>query len=81
MYPTHLRATGHGIATASGKLGAVLGIFLFPVLQKQLGLAVLLLILAAYALLGFVLTRGYPLDPRQRSIDEIDQLLQKTHKI
>lgn len=78
FYPTYLRATGHGIATACGKLGAVLGIFLFPILQQQLGLVVLLIILAAYALLGFVLTRGYPVDTRQRSIDEIEQLLQKS---
>ena len=80
FYPTPIRATGHGLVTAFGKIGAVLGIFLFPILQTILGLEMLLLALAACALLGGLLTYAYPMDTRHRSIDEIDHLLGKNHQ-
>ena len=38
LYPVNMRATGHGISAGVGKLGAFIGVFLFPVLQTSLGL-------------------------------------------
>lgn len=75
FFPTQVRATGHGIASACGKIGAVLGVFLFPILEKEIGIVVLLFALSGVALLGFIITMTYPLDPRQRSIDEIAAIL------
>ena len=38
LYPVNMRTTGHGISAGIGKLGAFIGVFLFPVLQTSLGL-------------------------------------------
>jgi MFS transporter, PHS family, inorganic phosphate transporter len=38
IYPVTMRATGHGISAAIGKLGAFIGVFLFPLLKSSLGL-------------------------------------------
>lgn len=32
LFPVRARTTGHGIASAAGKLGAFVGVFLFPIL-------------------------------------------------
>ena len=39
IFPVDMRATGHGISAGVGKLGAFIGVFLFPVLQTSLGCA------------------------------------------
>jgi hypothetical protein len=39
LYPVAMRATGHGISAGVGKLGAFIGVFLFPVLQTSLACA------------------------------------------
>ena len=46
VYPTHLRATGHGFAAACGKAGAVLGGMLIALLRGHLGLSVTVSIIA-----------------------------------
>ena len=56
VFPTHVRASGHGLGAAAGKLGAAVGVFLFPILQDDLGLPVLLVIIAGGCLLAAVVT-------------------------
>jgi MFS transporter, PHS family, inorganic phosphate transporter len=46
LFSTRIRATGHGISAGIGKLGAFIGVFLFPVLQHSLGLRGTLLLTA-----------------------------------
>ena len=46
LFPTSVRATGHGISAGIGKFGAFVGVFLFPVLQESLGLRGTLLLTA-----------------------------------
>ena len=60
VYPVSMRATGHGISAGVGKLGAFIGVFLFPVLQTSLGLRGTLLLTAAVSAAGFALTRVLP---------------------
>ena len=38
VFPVSMRTTGHGIAAGVGKLGAFIGVFLVPQLQKSIGL-------------------------------------------
>jgi hypothetical protein len=38
LFPVSMRTTGHGISAGIGKLGAFIGVFLFPVPQSSLGL-------------------------------------------
>ena len=49
LYPVSMRATGHGISAGVGKLGAFIGVFLFPVLNSSLGLRGTLLLTAGVA--------------------------------
>ena len=70
LYPVTMRATGHGISAGIGKLGAFIGVFLFPVLQTSLGLRGTLLLTAGVAVLGFALTLVLP-EPTGISLEEM----------
>jgi MFS transporter, PHS family, inorganic phosphate transporter len=70
LYPVHMRATGHGISAGIGKLGAFIGVFLFPLLQTSLGLRGTLLLTAAVSVAGFALTLVLP-EPAGRSLEEM----------
>jgi MFS transporter, PHS family, inorganic phosphate transporter len=70
LYPVTMRATGHGISAGVGKLGAFIGVFLFPVLQSSFGLRGTLLLTAGVSVLGLALTRVLP-EPAGRSLDDI----------
>jgi PHS family inorganic phosphate transporter-like MFS transporter len=70
LFPTRLRATGHGISAGVGKLGAFIGVFLFPVLQRTLGLRGTLLLTAGISALGALLTLVLP-EPAGRTLEEI----------
>jgi hypothetical protein len=70
LFPTRLRATGHGISAGVGKLGAFTGVFLFPVLQVALGLRGTLLLTAGISALGALLTLILS-EPAGRTLEEI----------
>ena len=70
LFPTSVRATGHGISAGIGKFGAFVGVFLFPVLQSSLGLRGTLLLTAGVSVLGALLTLVLP-EPAGRSLEEI----------
>ena len=70
LFPTQVRATGHGISAGIGKLGAFIGVFLFPVLQDSLGLRGTLLLTGGVSVLGALLTLVLP-EPAGRSLEEI----------
>lgn len=70
LFPTSVRATGHGISAGIGKFGAFIGVFLFPVLQGSLGLRGTLLLTAGISALGALLTLVLP-EPAGLSLEEI----------
>src|SRR6202035_1251485 len=70
VYPVSMRATGHGISAGIGKLGAFIGVFLFPLLQSSLGLRGTLLLTAAVSVLGLALTLVLP-EPAGRSLEDM----------
>ena len=70
VFPVSMRTTGHGIAAGVGKLGAFVGVFLVPQLQKHYGLRGLLTIAGVAAVLGFALTKILP-EPAQRTLEEM----------
>jgi MFS family permease len=55
-FPTAIRASGDGLAAASGKIGASLGIFLMPVLRASLGLTATIGIVCAVTLVGLAVS-------------------------
>jgi len=70
VFPVSMRTTGHGIAAGIGKLGAFVGVFLVPQLQKHYGLRGMLLIAGIAAILGFGLTSILP-EPARRSLEDM----------
>jgi MFS transporter, PHS family, inorganic phosphate transporter len=70
LYPVSMRATGHGISAGVGKLGAFIGVFLFPILNDSLGLRGTLLLTSGVAVLGFALTLVLP-EPAGRSLEDM----------
>jgi MFS family permease len=70
LYPVSMRATGHGISAGVGKLGAFIGVFLFPILSDSLGLRGTLLLTAGVSALGFALTLVLP-EPAGRSLEDM----------
>jgi MFS family permease len=72
VFPTRLRATAHGLASASGKLGAALGIFFLPVLQAALGLGPTLLVVASAAVLGAAVTWLTTVETAGRPLEDFE---------
>lgn len=56
IYPTEIRATGHGVASGAAKFGAFLGAILLPDVQLLVGVHTLLLFLSFALLFGYFLT-------------------------
>ncbi len=70
VYPVTSRTTGHGLAAGIGKVGAFIGVFVFPLLSKSLGLAGTLMITALFAVIGALLTQRLP-EPSGQSLEQM----------
>jgi MFS transporter, PHS family, inorganic phosphate transporter len=70
VFPVSMRTTGHGISAGVGKLGAFIGVFLFPILQSAMGLRGTLLLTGGVSVLGLALTLVLP-EPAGLSLDEV----------
>ncbi len=70
VYPTSVRATGHGLSAGVAKFGAFIGVFAFPLLVKALGLNGTLTITFVFAMIGVLLTLLLP-EPAGRSLEDI----------
>ncbi|HYA58423.1 MAG TPA: MFS transporter [Thermoplasmata archaeon] len=70
VFPTTFRTTGHGIAAAAGKVGAVVAVFAFANLYHTWGLPWFFGLLAGVSFLGFVLTLALLPETSQRSLED-----------
>ena len=70
LYPTQYRATGHGLASMSGKLGAAISALLFPLLIVSIGKYALIGVLGGLSLVGFLLTVLLLPETKRRSLIE-----------
>ncbi|MGC8537643.1 MAG: MFS transporter [Candidatus Micrarchaeia archaeon] len=70
LYPTQYRATGHGLASMSGKLGAAISALLFPLLIVSIGKYALIGVLGALSLMGFLITIFLLPETKRRSLIE-----------
>ncbi|MHB8439712.1 MAG: MFS transporter [Acidimicrobiales bacterium] len=70
VFPVSQRTTGHGIAAGIGKLGAFIGVFLVPQLEKSVGLRGMLVVAGVASILGFLLTQVLP-EPAGRTLEEM----------
>ncbi|HYA54701.1 MAG TPA: MFS transporter [Thermoplasmata archaeon] len=70
VFPTSYRTTGHGIAAASGKIGAVVAVFVFASFYAVYGLPWFFGMLAIVSFMGFVLTLALLPETSQRSLED-----------
>jgi PHS family inorganic phosphate transporter-like MFS transporter len=70
VYPTSVRTTGHGFSAGIAKLGAFIGVYLFPHISEALGIGGALEFSAGMAALGVALTLLIP-EPAQVSLEEL----------
>ena len=73
VFPSDVRAAGHGFAAGCGKLGATLGVFLFPIIQGDIGTSALLYIIAGACLVGLIVTALLAIEPKGRSLEDFDE--------
>jgi PHS family inorganic phosphate transporter-like MFS transporter len=69
-YPTSVRTTGHGISAGIAKLGAFIGVYLFPDISKAFGVSGALKFSAGMALMGLLLTLVIP-ETSQKSLETV----------
>jgi MFS family permease len=71
LFPTSIRTTAHGIASGVAKVGAFIGVFVFPILSKALGLRGTLALTAVFSVAGALLSLVLR-EPSQRSLDDME---------
>ncbi|MGH9128076.1 MAG: MFS transporter [Acidimicrobiales bacterium] len=74
LFPVSLRTTGHGISAGIAKVGAFIGVFVFPLLTAALGLRGTLTLTAGLAAAGLLLTLVLA-EPARRSLEEVSGAL------
>ncbi len=62
IYPTDIRATGHGFASGCGKLGAFTGALMLPLLQEHFGIYITVCIISFALLAGYAVSTLIPAD-------------------
>lgn len=68
VYPTDLRASGHGFATAFSRFGGMLGASLLPPVQVWLGDRDFFILLAAFCVLAAIFTWAFRIDTRGKAL-------------
>lgn len=72
IFPVEGRTTGHGIASAMGKLGGFVGVFLFPILMNWHGLLSAELAAASVSVLGLFVTLWMLPETKGQSLEELN---------
>ncbi|MCI0183502.1 MFS transporter [Sulfoacidibacillus ferrooxidans] len=68
VFPTTVRATGHGVATASSRVGALLGILVLPIFMAHVGLSAALIVFGILDLIGMGLTLWLAPEPKGKDL-------------
>ena len=74
IYPTSIRAKGHGISAAIGKCGAFLGALTLPLLLHTRGMSFVMFMMAIVSLLGLVTTYFIP-EMKHVSLDSVEETI------
>lgn len=71
VFPSDIRAAGHGFAAGAAKLGAAIGVFFFPILLNEIGQPALLYGLAVVTVIALVITWVLRIEPAGKSLGQI----------
>ncbi len=74
LFPTHIRATGHGFAAACGKVGAAFGGILIPYLIATIHIPATMLVIGIFCLFGFLMTAVMGYETAGKSLDDIGKI-------
>ncbi|MDA8389496.1 MAG: MFS transporter [Gammaproteobacteria bacterium] len=72
IFPTELRASAGGLATAISRLGAALSAIVFPTMAAHLGLPAVLFSMTLVSLLGALISHWYAIEPAGKSLEELE---------
>ncbi|HEX2939523.1 MAG TPA: MFS transporter [Rhodopila sp.] len=72
LFPVESRTTGHGVASAAGKIGGFIGVFTFPLLMDWHGLFSAELGAAIASLLGLLVTVWMLPETKGRTLEELN---------
>ena len=72
VFPISIRGTGAGFAASFAKIGAVMTAFLFPILLKDIGTDLVLLILVGTSLLGALVTWLYAVETKGINLERVE---------
>lgn len=70
LFPTQVRASAAGLAAASAKIGATLGVSLLPLLQSHLGIPAVLALMIGVSILGLILTYAFRVEGQGRTLEK-----------
>ncbi|WAC26014.1 MFS transporter [Ancylobacter sp. SL191] len=73
VFPTRVRGKGAGLAAATGKIGAVLTAFLFPILLADIGTTALLIGLALTSFAGAAITWAFRVETMGADLERLHQ--------
>lgn len=67
LFPTRVRGTGVGVVSSLSRIGGILGSFAFPAIMASFGTSFAMIVCAAFAVLGIIIS--YFWAPETRGID------------
>ncbi len=73
LFPTEVRASGHGFSAGSAKVGAAVGSFFLPILKSSWGVSETILLMSFVSLLGLIITAAYRLETKGQSLEDLRQ--------
>ncbi|HTV73115.1 MAG TPA: MFS transporter, partial [Candidatus Acidoferrales bacterium] len=73
IFPARVRTTSHGITAMSGKIGAFIGTFAFPLLMAHFGLPGAMGTVSAVAVIGLLVTWFMLPEPKGQSLEQISR--------
>jgi MFS transporter, putative metabolite transport protein len=73
VFPISIRGVGAGFAASFAKIGAVLTAFLFPILLKDIGTLLVLMILVGTSLLGALVTWAYAFETKGVNLEKMGE--------
>jgi predicted phosphate transport protein (TIGR00153 family) len=79
LFPTRIRGTGHGFAATMGKVGAVVGVFLLPLLLS-LGKSFMLGFVALAAFVGAGVSAYYGIETKKQSLEDVSEIFKSFYE-
>src|SRR5487761_1443327 len=81
LFPTRLRGTGHGIAAAVGKVGALFGTFVLSFVLIDIGRAAMLMIVSVACFAGGFLTIVMGTETKKLSLEDVSEIFKSFYEM